>query len=601
MPEDRDESKREEAKNSSEVSRRDLLRLGAIAGAGLPLAGLIGGEAAGAQEPAASAALSDKALQIVEATIAQMQAAMTRGGTTSLDLVNTYLERIASIDESGPTVNSILEVNPDARRIAHQLDRERKQGHVRGPLHGIPITLKGNIDTGDKMETTAGSLALAGAPAHQDATVAARLRAAGAVILAKTNLSEWANFRGFGSVSGWSGQGGQTRNPYVLDRDPSGSSSGSAASTAANLAAAGLGTETDGSIISPANVNGVAAIKPTVGLTSRAGVIPISHTQDTVGPHARTVADAAAVLSALVGVDPRDPQTAASAGKFSTDYTRFLDPNGLHGARIGVLRAGGFTGYDTRVDALFEQALKDLEKAGATLVDPADIPTMDALNSDQAEIIVLIYEFKRDLNAYLATRTGVPVHNMADVIAFDIAHASQEMWYFGQEFFELAQQEIFSQQEYQDALERGHRLAGPEGIDAALKTNNVSALVAPSGNPAWPIDYVNGDHFTGSSTYPSAVAGYPIVNVPMGFVFDLLPVGISFLGTAWSEPTLIKLAYAYEQATHHRRAPKFIPTFPLPTGQGAFKASTLSAADRLERSMDRLKLSQGLRTAIRNL
>jgi amidase len=601
MPEDRDESKREEAKNSAEVSRRDLLRLGAIAGAGLPLAGLIGGEVAGAQESAASAALSDKALQIVEATIVQMQAAMTRGGTTSLDLVNTYLERIASIDESGPTVNSILEVNPDARRIAHQLDRERKQGHVRGPLHGIPITLKGNIDTGDKMETTAGSLALAGAPAHQDATVAARLRAAGAVILAKTNLSEWANFRGFGSVSGWSGQGGQTRNPYVLDRDPSGSSSGSAASTAANLAAAGIGTETDGSIISPANVNGVAAIKPTVGLTSRAGVIPISHTQDTVGPHARTVADAAAVLSALVGVDPRDPQTAASAGKFSTDYTRFLDPNGLHGARIGVLRAGGFTGYDVRVDALFEQALKDLEKAGATLVDPADIPTMDALNSDQAEIIVLVYEFKRDLNAYLATRTGVPVHNMADVIAFDSAHASQEMWYYGQEWFELAQQEIFSQQEYQDALARGHRLAGPEGIDAALKTNNVSALVAPSGNPAWPIDYVNGDHFTGSSTYPSAVAGYPIVNVPMGFVFDLLPVGISFLGTAWSEPTLIKLAYAYEQATHHRRAPKFIPTFPLPTGQGAFKASTLSAADRLERSMDRLKLSQGLRTAIRNL
>jgi amidase len=602
MPEDRDESKREEAKNSAEVSRRDLLRLGAIAGAGLPLAGLIGGgEAAGAQESAASAALSDKALQIVEATIVQMQAAMTRGGTTSLDLVNTYLERIASIDESGPTVNSILEVNPDARRIAHQLDRERKQGHIRGPLHGIPITLKGNIDTGDKMETTAGSLALAGAPAHQDSTVAARLRAAGAVILAKTNLSEWANFRGFGSVSGWSGQGGQTRNPYVLDRDPSGSSSGSAASTAANLAAAGIGTETDGSIISPANVNGVAAIKPTVGLTSRAGVIPISHTQDTVGPHARTVADAAAVLSALVGVDPRDPQTAASAGKFSTDYTRFLDPNGLRGARIGVLRAGGFTGYDTRVDALFEQALKDLEKAGATLVDPADIPTMDALNSDQAEIIVLVYEFKRDLNAYLATRTGVPVHNMADVIAFDIAHASQEMWYYGQEWFELAQQEIFSQQEYQDALARGHRLAGPEGIDAALKTNNVSALVAPSGNPAWPIDYVNGDHFTGSSTYPSAVAGYPIVNVPMGFVFDLLPVGISFLGTAWSEPTLIKLAYAYEQATHHRRAPKFIPTFPLPTGQGAFKASTLSAADRLERSMDRLKLSQGLRSAIRNL
>jgi len=342
-------------------------------------------------------------------------------------------------------------------------------------------------------------------------------------------------------------------------------------------------------------------IKPTVGLTSRAGVIPISHTQDTVGPHARTVADAATVLSALVGVDPRDPQTAASAGKFSTDYRQFLDANALHGARIGVLRAGGFTGYDVRVDALFEAALTDLQHAGATLVDPADIPTIDALNSDQAEIIVLVYDFKRDLNAYLATRTGVPVHNMADVIQFDKDHAAQEMWYYGQEWFELAQQEIFSQQEYLDAVERGHRLAGTEGIDAALKNNNVMALVAPSGNPAWPIDYVNGDHFTGSSTYPSAVAGYPIVNVPMGFVFDLLPVGISFLGTAWSEPTLIKLAYAYEQATHHRRAPKYIPTFPIPTGQGPFKGSELSAADRLERTMDRLKLSSGLRSLIRNV
>jgi amidase len=597
MPEDRDESRRGETKASGEVSRRDLLRLGAIAGAGAPLAGLIGSAPAKADE---LPHLGEAAIQIEEATIAQMQAAMTRGGTTSLDLVNAYLERISAIDEHGPTINSILQVNPDARRIAKALDKERKQSGPRGPLHGIPITLKGNIDTGDKMQTTAGSLSLIGTPAHQDATVAARLRAAGAVILAKTNLSEWANFRGFGSVSGWSGQGGQTRNPYVLDRDPSGSSSGSAAATAASIGAAGLGTETDGSIISPANVNGVVGIKPTVGLTSRAGVIPISHTQDTVGPHARTVADAAAVLSALVGVDPRDPQTAASAGKFSTDYTQFLDKNGLHGARIGVLRAGGFTGYDTRVDALFEQALKDLEKAGATLVDPADIPTIDELNSDQAEIIVLVYEFKRDLNAYLATRTGVPVHNMADVIAFDIAHADQEMWYYGQEWFELAQQEIFSQQEYQDALERGHRLAGPEGIDAALANNNVVALVAPSGNPAWPIDYVNGDHFTGSSTYPSAVAGYPIVNVPMGFVFNLLPVGISFLGTAWSEPTLIKLAYAYEQATHHRRAPKYIPTFPIPTGQPAFKDG-LSAADRLERSMERLKLSEGLRRAIRNL
>ena len=599
MPEDRDESRSGEPKTSGEVSRRDLLRWGAVAGAGVPLAGLLGTPEARAQE---LPRLSDAAVQLEEATIAGLQAAMTRGGTTSLDLVNAYLERIASLDESGPTVNAILEVNPDARRIAKALDKERKQKGPRGPLHGIPVALKGNIDTGDRMSTTAGSLALVGTPAHQDATVAARLRAAGAVILAKTNLSEWANFRGFGSSSGWSGQGGQTRNPYVLDRTPSGSSSGSAASVAANFVAAGLGTETDGSIISPANMNGVAAIKPTVGLTSRAGVIPISHTQDTVGPHARTVADAAVMLSALVGVDPRDPQTAASAGKFSTDYTQFLDPNGLQSARIGVLR-NGFTGFSVKTDALYEQALEDLQSAGAVLVDPADIPTIDQLNADQAEIIVLIYEFKRDLNAYLATRTGVPIHTLADAIAFNNAHASQELQYFGQEFFELAEQEIFSQQDYQDALVRGHLLAGEQGIDAALHNNNVVALVAPSGSPAPEIDLVNGEAFLGSSTGPSAVAGYPMVNVPMGFAQGLLPVGLSFIGTAWSEPLLIKLAYAYEQKTHHRRAPTFVPVIPLPIGQSAFnpKEQSVALRERLEAKLDRLNASPRLRTLLRSL
>ena len=600
MPEDRDESRRGEAKTSGEVSRRDLLRLGAIAGAGVPLAGLLGGgEAARAQ---GAPALGEAAVQIEEATIAGLQAAMTRGGTTSLDLVNAYLERIASIDDSGPTVNSILQVNPDARRIARQLDRERKQGHVRGPLHGIPVTLKGNIDTGDKMETTAGSLALEGSPAHQDSTVAARLRAAGAVILAKTNLSEWANFRGFNSTSGWSGEGGLTRNPYVLDRNTSGSSSGSAASTAANLAAAGLGTETDGSIISPANNNGVAAIKPTVGLTSRAGVVPISHTQDTVGPHARTVADAAAVLSALVGVDPRDPQTAASAGKFSTDYTQFLNPNGLHGARIGVLRTF-YTGYSVQTDALFEKALTALKAAGATLVDPADLPTINDLLTDDSETIVLFYEFKRDLNAYLATRTGVPIHTLADAIAFNNAHAAQELQYFGQEEFLLAESDPFTAQQYQDALVRGHMLAGAQGIDAALANNNVTALVAPSGSPAWTTDLINGDHFGGGSTYPSAVAGYPIVNVPMGFVDGILPVGLSFIGTAWSEATLIKYAYAYEQATKLRRPPTYLPTIPFPNGEPAFStaASTNAVPERLEVLMDRLNVSQRFRSALRNL
>jgi amidase len=600
MPEDRDESRRGEAKASGEVSRRDFLRLGAVAGAGVPLAGLVGTSAAEATQ--APPSLSEAAIQLEEASIAGLQAAMTRGGLTSLDLVNRYLERISSIDESGPRINSVLQVNPDARRIARQLDRERRQGHVRGPLHGIPVMLKGNIDTADRMGTTAGSLALEGTPPSQDATVAARLRAAGAVILGKTNLSEWANFRGFNSTSGWSGQGGLTRNPYVLDRNPSGSSSGSAASVAANLTAAGLGTETDGSIISPANNCGVAAIKPTVGLTSRAGVIPISHTQDTVGPHARTVADAAAMLSALVGVDPRDPQTVASAGKFSTDYTQLLDPHGLQGARIGVPRTF-YTGFSAKTDALFEQALDALQAAGATLVDPAELPTINDLLSDDSEIIVLIYEFKRDLNAYLATRTGVPVHTLADAIAFDSAHASQELQYFGQEYFELAQADTFTDQQYQDALVRGHRLAGAQGIDAALANNNLTALVAPSGGPAWTTDLINGDHFGGSSTYPSAVAGYPIVNVPMGFVDGALPVGLSFIGTAWSEPTLIKYAYAYEQATRLRRPPAYLPTLPLPNGQPVFAsgASTAAVPERLEILMDRLKVSQRFRDILRNL
>jgi amidase len=510
-----------------------------------------------------------------------------------------YLERIASIDEGAIGLNSVLEVNPDARRIARQLDRERKNGHVRGPLHGIPIMLKANIDTADRMTTTAGSLSLVGDPPHQDATVAARLRAAGAVILGKTNLSEWANFRGFNSSSGWSGQGGQTRNPYVLDRNPCGSSSGSAASVAANLTAAGLGTETDGSIVCPATINGVVGIKPTVGLTSRAGVIPISHTQDTVGPHARTVADAAAVLSALVGVDPRDPATAASAGKFSTDYTQFLDSHGLQGARIGVARGGGFTGYSEETDAIFEQAIEAMADAGAMIVDPAEIPTIDELNADPAEIIVLIYEFKRDLNAYLATRTGVPVHNLADVIAFNLAHASQELQYFGQEFLELAEQEIFSQQEYEDALVRGHELAGKNGIDAILAQEHLDALVAPTGSPSWPIDLVNGDHFLGASSGPAAVAGYPIINVPAGFTFGL-PVGISFMGTAFSEAKLIKLASGFEAATHARRPPTFIPTEPLPRGIDPFTGKSAVVA-RLEKIMDKLSAKPQLRSLLRNL
>ena len=578
-----------------EVSRRAFLRLGAIAGAGAPLAGILGASEAGAQT-AAAPPLSEGAIELEEATIARLQDRMTNGGLTAKDLVDRYLERIRTLDQDGPCVNSILEVNPDAKRIARVLDRERREGDLRGPLHGIPIVIKGNIDTADQMTTTAGSLALLGDPPAQDATVAARLRAAGAVILGKANLSEWANFRGFNSSSGWSAQGGQTRNPYILDRNPCGSSSGSAAAVSANFAAGALGTETDGSIVCPASANGVVGIKPTVGLTSRAGVIPISHTQDTVGPHGRTVADAATILSALVGVDPRDPATAASAGRFSTDYRQFLDADALQGARIGVMRGGGFTGYSNETDELYEEALQAMEEAGAVLVD-AEIPTIDELNADLAEIIVLVYEFKRDLNAYLASRTGVPVHSMADVIAFNLAHANQELRWFGQEWFELAEAEIFTEQEYIDALERGHRLAGPEGIDAAIAEHDLDALVAPTGSPAWPNDLVNGDHFLGASSGPAAVAGYPNISVPMGFAFGL-PVGLSFMAGAWTEGRLISLTHSFEQATKVRRAPTFEPTLPLPKPKPSDRKAAELAAVRMQKLVDRLKAKPGIPSSL---
>ncbi len=578
-----------------EVSRRTFLRLGAIAGAGAPLAGLLGDKVAAAADLDVETEASHS-FTVVETSIADLQAALTKRRVTSLDLVNQYLDRIASLDQKGPRVNSVLEINPDARKIAKALDLERRHSGPRGPLHGIPVMLKGNIDTGDKMSTTAGSLALLGASAPQDATVAARLRAAGAIILGKTNLSEFANFRGFNSSSGWSGQGGQTGNPYVVDRNPCGSSSGSGASATASFVAAGLGTETDGSIVCPGSLNGVAAIKPTVGLTSRAGVIPISHTQDTVGPHARTVADAAAILSALVGVDPRDPQTAASAGKFSTDYTQFLDPNGLHGARIGVWRHTT-TGYSRETDNIFENALQAMSDAGAILVDPADIGTVDELNNTSDEIIVLIYEFKRDLNTYLATRTGLQVHSLADIIAFNNAHASQELQFFGQELLELAEQEIFSAADYAAALAEGPMLAGPLGIDAILAAKSLDALVAPTGSPAWPTDEVNGDHFTGASSGMSAVAGYPIVNVLGGYSFGVLPVGISFFGTAFSEGKLIKLAHSFEQHTHLRKPPTFLRTLPLPGPSGAKSA----AATRFENMLDRLSSNPKARSILRYL
>jgi amidase len=527
--------------------------------------------AAAAATPAALSlartARAAPAAQLEEATIAQLQAQMTNGGLTSHSLVQMYLGRIDAIDRKAG-LNSVLELNPDAQDIAKQLDAERQAGHVRGPLHGIPVMIKGNIDTADKMQSTAGSLALVGQPAPQDSTVAKKLRDAGAVILGKTNLSEWANFRSFHSTSGWSGQGGQTNNPYFLDRNPCGSSSGSAASVSANLCAAGLGTETDGSIVCPATIDGVVGIKPTVGLTSRAGVVPISHSQDTVGPHGRSVADAAAVLSAIASrtADPRDAATGTSPnGKprpgIPADYTKFLDSNGLKGAKIGALRGPVLTGYSTETDAVYQQAIDAMRAAGATVVDPVALPDMDEILASSAELIVLLYEFKRDLKAYLDNRVGVPIKTLADAIAFNNAHADTELKWFGQEIFELADSDPFTAGDYAQALADDRRLGGKDGIDAALSAGGFDALVAPTGSPAWTTDLVNGDHFLGASSFPSAMAGYPIINVPAGNPFGL-PVGISFFAGAFSEPLLIKLASGFEAATKARLVPQIQPTLP---------------------------------------
>jgi len=546
--------------DDSSLDRREFLQVGAAAAVvASPVAATL---VTARPASAATERWAHPGRDIEEATIAQLQADMAAGRLTARTLVGRYLDRIRQIDRRGPRLNSVIEINPEAESIARALDRERRRGHVRGPLHGIPILLKDNIDTADRMMTTAGSLALVGDPPAQDATVAARLRAAGAVILGKTNLSEWANFRSFHSASGWSGRGGQTRNPYVLDRNPCGSSSGSGAAASANLCAAAVGTETDGSIVCPATANGVVGIKPTVGLTSRAGVVPIAHSQDTVGPHGRTVADAAAVLGGLASTeaDPRDPATAPHRDLVFADYTQFLDGDGLRGARIGVARAG-VTGYSEETDRVFDAAVEAMRGAGAVIVDPADIPTIDQINAGAEEVTVLVYEFLRDLDAYLATRTGVPVASLADAIAFNQAHADQELKWFGQEWFELAASDPHSQAEYEAALAEARRIGGTDGIDAVLRQHDLDAIVAPTGSPPWTTDLVNGDHFLGASSAPAAIAGYPLVDVPAGDAFGL-PVGITFMGTAYSEPTLIKLASGFEHATGARRKPEFQPTLP---------------------------------------
>ena len=502
-----------------------------------------------------------RSVEVEEATIAGLQADMQAGRLTARQLVESYLDRIRTLDRQGPQLHSIIETNPDAQSLADALDRERKAKGPRGPLHGIPVLLKDNIDTADRMTTTAGSLALEGSMPQTDSGVATRLRAAGAVLLAKANMSEWANIRSTHSSSGWSARGGQCRNPYVLDRNPCGSSSGSAAAVSANLCAVAVGTETDGSIVCPASNNGVVGFKPTVGLVSRAGIIPISHTQDTAGPLCRTVADAAALLSAMAGPDPQDVATRPSAGHLLGDYPKFLDRAGLRGVRVGVVRAK-FFGYSEVTDRLAEAALDLLKREGAILVDPANIPHAGEYDDDEQE--VLLYELKTDLNSYLA-RLGpkAPVKTLQEVIEFNERHRDQEMPYFGQELFLQAQAKgSLASPAYLKARTKCRRLSRTLGIDAVMAKHRLDVLVAPTGNPAWPTDLVNGDHFTGGSSTPAAVAGYPSISVPMGFVYGL-PVNLSFFGRAWSEPTLIRAAYAYEQASKHRRPPGFLPTASL--------------------------------------
>jgi amidase len=507
-----------------------------------------------------------------EATIIELQNKMDSGESTARAIAEMYLERIEQIDKGGPAINAVIELNPDALDIADALDAERTSG-PRGPLHGIPVLLKDNIDTADKMQTTAGSLALQGSIAPEDAWVTQRLREAGAVILGKANLSEWANFRSTRSTSGWSSRGGQTRNPYALDRNPCGSSSGSAAAVAANLCAVSVGTETDGSLICPAQTNSIVTIKPTLGLVSRFGVVPIAHSQDTAGPMARTVADAAILIGALTGVDARDPATEGSHDKALADYTPSLDPDGLRGARIGVAR--NFFGFDPRVDQIVEACIEAMKRVGAEIVDPADVKA--ARSFGKSEIEVLLYEFKADLNAYLARLgPGAPVHSLKEIIAFNEQHEDRVMPYFGQERMLLAQEKgPLTDEAYLEALKENHRLARTEGIDATLQEFKLDAIVAPSGGPACLIDWIRGDHHAGGSSSPAAVAGYPNITVPAGYVYGL-PVGISFFGGAYQEPTLIRVAYAFEQATRIRRAPQFLPSAALdgpvivaPDGQGA--------------------------------
>jgi amidase len=541
---------------SDSTSRRSFLERAAAVGAALALPSLPAGaqpsvreHASAWREDATRAAADDR-------TIPMLQAAMARGELTARTLTEQCLARISASDASGPAIRAVIETNPDALAIADRLDAERAAGRTRGPLHGIPVLVKDNIDTGDRMQTTAGSLALEGARAPRDAYIIERLRAAGAIVLGKTNLSEWANYRSTHSSSGWSGRGGQTRNPYVLDRSPCGSSSGTGAAIAAGYAPVGIGSETDGSIICPSSMQSLVGIKPTVGLWSRSGIIPISASQDTAGPMARTVTDAAVLLGALTGADPRDDATKASAGHTSADYAAHLDAGALKGTRIGVAR--NLAGFDARVDRAFDDALAALTHAGATLVE---IKLTTANTYGDAESEVLQYEFKDGLAKYFAAfGPTARAKTLGDLIAFNTKDATRSMPWFGQELFEMSWKKgPLTDPTYKKARAACLAATRTRGLDVALNGKTLDAIVAPSNGPAWVIDHVNGDHFGGGDTSFAAVSGYPSITVPMGFVHEL-PIGLSFIGRAWSEAQLIALAYAFEQATNARRAPKFIPS-----------------------------------------
>lgn len=495
-----------------------------------------------------------------EYTINEIQSLMEKGDLSAEKLTKLYLSRIQEIDKQGPKLNAIIEINPEAIKVAKILDEERKNKTIRGPLHGVPVIIKDNINTADKMQTTAGSLAFKGFYAPEDAFIVKKLRDAGAVIIAKANLSEWANFRSNRSTSGWSSRGGQTLNPYVLDRNPCGSSSGSAVAVAANLCSVAIGTETDGSVICPSHTNSIVGIKPTVGLVSRTGIIPISHNQDTAGSMARTVQDAAILLNVIKGIDPDDYSTTKHKEDLPIDYTEFLDANGLKGARIGVAR--NYFGKNDLVDKIIEVSIGKMKELGVVIIDPVEIKTLNDIN--EIEFQVLLYDFKNDINEYLAKYGPInSLRNINDIIKFNNDHREVVMPYFGQEAFILAtEKDSIESEEYKEALERCHRLTRDEGIDAVLKEHQLDAIIAPSGGAAWLIDYINGDHSTGGSSSAAAVSGYPNITVPAGYIHGL-PVGISFFSGAFQEPKLLKIAYSFEQATKIRKSPEFLPKVEL--------------------------------------